>query len=127
MAKEWSERAGHLSPRKCPFCNGSDGTPRHTMCDCADLKVCADSLRGLVELEPSCKWPKLTLAATLTRLQAALLQTSTSGVEGDAAGEAGAASEEGAAYLAELADLDPLRKGYYASLLAGPHSHGGAA
>ena len=87
----------------------------------------AEQLRGLVELEPSCKWPKLTLAATLTRLQAALLQTSTSGVEGDAAGEAGAASEEGAAYLAELADMDPLRKGYYASLLAGPHSHGGAA
>jgi len=79
-------------------------------------------LRGLVELEPTCKWPKLTLVATLARLQTALRQhhsmgeTAGGGEEGT--GEAKVASDEGAAYLAELADLDPLRKGYYASLLA---------
>jgi hypothetical protein len=72
----------------------------------------AAQLRDLVSLEPTCKWAKLTLAHTLARLKAA------AGGVGGLADEAGRLGDEEAAHLAELADLDPLRKGYYASLLA---------
>ena len=80
----------------------------------------AAQLRDLVSLEPTCKWAKLTLAHTLARLKAALRCAAAAAARGvgGLADEAGRLGDEEAAHLAELADLDPLRKGYYASLLA---------
>lgn len=95
-----------------------------------DVAFQAAQLRELALLEPTCKWAKLTLAHTLARLNAALPRSrdvaaataAGSGSSGDNSlpleDEAGRLGDEEAAHLADLADLDPLRKGYYASLLA---------
>ena len=67
------------------------------------------------QMEPACKWARVTLAHTLLRLRDALHSSAEETTEGTEGGEL--LAEVGAA-VAELAAIDPCRGGYYAHLTA---------
>ena len=70
------------------------------------------SCRELIEIEPSCRWPRLQLLHMIEKLRRASLP-----VPGPGGGDALEAEDERRRLLGELLELDPTHAGYYRDYL----------